>query len=58
VAEGADALVLVTEWPEYSSLNWEHMAASMKSPIVLDGRHVLDRQRVTAAGFRCMGLAG
>jgi len=58
VAEGADALVLVTEWPEYSSLNWDRMAASMKSPILLDGRHVLDRQRVTAAGFRCMGLAG
>jgi UDPglucose 6-dehydrogenase len=58
VARDADALVLVTEWPEYRSLNWEHIAASMRTPILLDGRHVLDRQRMTAAGFRCLGLAG
>ena len=58
VAVGADALVLITEWQEYGALNWEHMAGSMRSPILLDGRQVLDRQRMTAAGFRCFGLAG
>ena len=58
VAEDADALVLVTEWPEYRTLNWEPLAASMRSAIVLDGRQVLDRQRLTAAGFRYLGWAG
>jgi UDPglucose 6-dehydrogenase len=58
VAEGADALVLVTEWPEYRELDWEKVAKSMRSAILLDGRHVLDRARLTRAGFRYSGLSG
>ncbi len=58
VANGADALVLVTEWPQYRDLNWESVANSMRSPIIVDGRHVLDRARLTRAGFRYVGLAG
>ena len=58
VAEGADALVLVTEWPEYRELDWEKLAKSMHSAILLDGRNVLDRSRLTRAGFRYAGLSG
>lgn len=58
VAHGADALVLITEWPQYRELNWEQVAVSMRSPILLDGRHVLDRAKVTRAGFRYVGVAG
>jgi UDPglucose 6-dehydrogenase len=58
VAVDADALVLVTEWPQYRELNWERLATSMRSPILLDGRNVLDRARITRAGFRYLGLAG
>jgi len=58
VANGADALVLITEWPQYRELNWEQLASSMKSPLMLDGRHVLDRARLTRAGFRYIGVAG
>jgi UDPglucose 6-dehydrogenase len=58
VAEGSDALVLVTEWPEYRELDWEQLAKSMRSPFVLDGRLVLDRARLGRAGFRVAGLAG
>jgi UDPglucose 6-dehydrogenase len=58
VAEGADALVLVTEWPEYRELDWEKLAKSMHSAILLDGRNVLDRGRLTRAGFRYAGLSG
>jgi UDPglucose 6-dehydrogenase len=58
VAREADALVLVTEWPQYLELDWEALAASMRTPILLDGRHVLDRGRVTRAGFRYIGVAG
>jgi UDPglucose 6-dehydrogenase len=57
-ANGADALVLITEWPQYRDLNWEQVAGSMRSAILLDGRHALDRQRLTRAGFRYVGLAG
>ena len=58
VAEGADALVLVTEWPEYRDLDWERVAKSMRSAFVLDGRLVLDRSRLSRAGFRVAGLPG
>ena len=56
VAEGADALVLVTEWPEYHDLDWETLAKSMHGAFLLDGRHALDRARVTRAGLRYSGL--
>lgn len=58
VARDADALVLVTEWPEYLELDWESLAAGMRTPILLDARHALDRARITRAGFRYLTLAG
>ena len=57
-ARDADALVLVTEWPQYLELNWESLASMMRTPILLDTRHVLDRARMTRAGFRYISLAG
>jgi UDPglucose 6-dehydrogenase len=57
VAEGADAVILVTEWPQYRDLNWEEMAATMRTPVVLDGRHLLDRNRLKRAGYTFIGLA-
>ena len=50
-ASERDALVLVTEWPQYRDLDWEQVAGSMRSAIMLDGRHALDRARMTRAGF-------
>ena len=58
VADSADALVLVTEWPEYRDLEWENLAPRMRSAIMIDGRNVLDRGRLSRAGFRVAGLAG
>ena len=54
----ADALVLVTEWPQYRELDWEPLAKLMRTAVVLDGRMVLDRARLTRAGFRYIGLTG
>jgi UDPglucose 6-dehydrogenase len=58
VADGSDAIVLVTEWPEYRDLDWNALAPTMQSPIVLDGRNILDRSRLEGAGFRYLSLAG
>jgi UDPglucose 6-dehydrogenase len=58
VACDADALVLVTEWPQYLELDWEKVAQSMRTAIVLDGRQALDRARMTRAGFRYISLVG
>lgn len=57
LASGADAIVMVTEWPEYRELDWEALLPSMIKPIVLDGRNALDRVRMTRAGYRFIVLA-
>jgi UDPglucose 6-dehydrogenase len=58
VLEEADALVLVTEWQQYRELPWEELMSTMRSPIVLDGRHTLDRARLTRFGYKYVGIAG
>lgn len=58
VAEDADALVLVTEWPQYRELVWEEILKLMRTPIVLDGRNALDRGRLEGFGFRYLGIGG
>ena len=57
VARDADALVLVTEWPEYRDLDWEALFPSFNTAIILDGRNALDRARILRAGYRYLGLA-
>ena len=56
MSKGADALVLVTEWPRYRDLPWEDLARGMRHPLVLDGRQYLDRPRLTRAGFHYVGI--
>lgn len=58
LADEADALVLVTEWQQYRELPWEELVSRMRTPIVLDGRHALDRARLTRFGYRYIGIAG
>jgi len=57
VAENADALVVVTEWPQYEALAWEEMRTSMRNPLLLDGRGLLERQRMERVGFRYFTLS-
>ena len=56
VATGADAVILVTEWPDYQRLPWEEMAQAMRTRIVLDGRNVLDGAHLRSLGFRYIGM--
>jgi UDPglucose 6-dehydrogenase len=49
--EGADAAVLVTEWPEFAELDWSEVAKRMKTPLLVDGRNFLDADAVRAAGL-------
>ena len=49
--EGADAAVLVTEWPEFAELDWAEVAKRMANPLLVDGRNFLDPEAVRAAGF-------
>lgn len=57
LAAQSDALVLVTEWPQYRRLDWNALKASMKQPILVDGRHFLDADQLRAAGFQYLTLS-
>ena len=54
--QGADALILVTEWPEFAELDWSEVASRMAGRLVIDGRNFLDREAVQAAGFTYEGI--
>jgi UDPglucose 6-dehydrogenase len=56
VAEGADAVVLVTEWPEYRDLDWAALAKAMRGDLLYDLRALVDRSAVEAAGLRAVVL--
>ncbi len=58
VADGSDALVLVTEWTHYLELDWSKLGVVMREARLLDGRHALDPGRMRRAGFRYLSLAG
>jgi UDPglucose 6-dehydrogenase len=49
--EGADAAVLVTEWPEFGELNWGDVAKRMANPLLVDGRNFLNPKTVREAGI-------
>ncbi|HEY2181879.1 MAG TPA: UDP-glucose/GDP-mannose dehydrogenase family protein [Solirubrobacteraceae bacterium] len=55
-ADGADAVVLVTEWPEFLALDWRDVAATMRGNLVVDGRNALDQAAVRAAGLAYEGV--
>jgi len=54
--EGADAAVLVTEWPEFIRLDWAAAAAVMRRPLLIDGRNCIDPKVVAAAGMEYEGI--
>jgi len=56
LADGADALVLVTEWNEFKNLDFERMRSLMRQPVLVDGRGMYDPQRMQEAGFRYLGI--
>ena len=54
--EGADAAVLVTEWPEFARLDLKAAAAVMARPLLIDGRNFIDPVAAAAAGFEYEGI--
>jgi UDPglucose 6-dehydrogenase len=53
---GADAVVLVTEWPEFLELDWKQVAGAMAGGLVVDGRNALDPDAIRAAGLLYEGI--
>ena len=56
LADGCDALVLVTDWQEFLKLDYDKMAKIMHHAIIIDGRNFLDREVLEKAGFRFVGI--
>jgi UDPglucose 6-dehydrogenase len=54
--DGADAAVLVTEWPEFAELDWTAAGERMARPLVVDGRNFLDPEKLASAGFEYEGI--
>ena len=51
-AAGVDAILVLTEWAEYRTLDWSAIAAAMRGSLVFDTRAVVDVEAVAAAGLR------
>jgi len=56
LADGCDALVLVTDWEQFQKLDYAKMAKLMNNPVLIDGRNSLDLETLKEAGFHCMGI--
>lgn len=56
VAEGADALILVTEWNEFTNLDLGQIKKLMNQPVLVDGRNIYDPTEVRNLGFRYLGI--
>jgi UDPglucose 6-dehydrogenase len=51
VAEGCDALIVATEWPEFKKLDLERARKALSHPIMFDGRNLFDREEMERLGF-------
>jgi UDPglucose 6-dehydrogenase len=54
--EGADALILVTEWPQFRRPDWERMKELLANPVVFDGRNQYDPGKMEKMGFEYFGI--
>jgi UDPglucose 6-dehydrogenase len=55
-AEGVDALVVSTGWPEFRALDFDRIKRTVKQPIIFDTKNLLDGSRLRAMGFQYVGL--
>ena len=56
LAEGCDALVVVTEWNEFKQLDLERLRGLMKRPVIMDGRNIYDPVDMSRLGFYYRGF--
>lgn len=50
-AEGADAILLITEWKEFRMPSWSRVRQIMKTPVIIDGRNIYDKNEMSENGF-------
>jgi UDPglucose 6-dehydrogenase len=55
-AEGADAILLVTEWGEFRGIDWDRVREAVDRPLIFDGRNMLNAADVTGHGFHYVSI--
>ncbi|MCH7998790.1 MAG: UDP-glucose/GDP-mannose dehydrogenase family protein [Chloroflexi bacterium] len=55
-AAGSDALLILTDWPEFQALDYDAVRRSMRCSVLLDANNTLDRDRITEMGFLYWGI--
>ncbi len=53
---GADALLLITEWPEFRLPNWDAIKSNMKGHVIFDGRNIYTADEIKQHGFEYFGI--
>ncbi|NQT74343.1 MAG: UDP-glucose/GDP-mannose dehydrogenase family protein [Chloroflexi bacterium] len=56
VADGCDALIMITEWPEFKNLDFNSIKQSMKRPVLIDTQNMLDEEQMREKGFLYFGV--
>jgi len=56
VAEGVDALVVGTAWPEFRGLDFSRIKGTLRRPLIVDTKNLLDSSRLRAMGFEYVGV--
>ena len=54
--KGKDALVIITEWPQFSQLDLKDIKDLLKKPIIVDGRNIYDPKKVKEIGIKYVGI--
>ena len=55
-ARHADALVILTDWPEFRDLDYRRIKGLLASPNIVDGKNLLESDRVRSLGFKYKGM--
>ena len=55
-AEGADAVLIVTEWDEFRDVDWKRLASVVEHPLIVDGRNMFNSEEVTRHGFHYVSI--
>jgi UDPglucose 6-dehydrogenase len=56
VARNSDALVIITDWPEFKELDFARIKSVMKNPVLIDAKNMLNSEQLTAKGFLYSGV--
>jgi len=57
-AKGADAVLLLTEWEEFQTVDWRRISDLVERALIIDGRNMLSRDDVVRHGFEYVGIGG